>query len=502
MNWKIIWQSLRQKDMRKRILAVLGILFIFRILAHIPVPIGDPQTLRQVLDNIFNNSQSPQLLSFINVLSGGALAKFSIMIAGLGPYINASIIMQLLTKAIPKLEALHKEGEFGQKKINQYTRLLTFPLAIVQSIGAVYLIKTTAQQYGGLGDITAHATLWQWGLMVAALTGGSMLLMWLGELVTEQSLGNGISLLITVSIVSSLPGRVSQIASSVYNKDSKWHVFGLHMPFDPKSLSIAAAISAAVILVTWIVVKLNEASRNITVNYAKRVQGNRAYGGVTTKLPVKLITAGVVPIIFAVAFLSVPSFAGQLMVNSGSARLHHIGQILTTWFQNPSAATFAKPGLIPYVYPLTYFVLVFSFTFFYTSITFNAKEIAENLHKQGGFIEGVRSGPQTEKYLSKLVNRLTLFGAFCLGLLAIAPIIAQAFFSGNALVANLALDGTSILILVSVALQTLRAIESRALMVTYDQYSRDDFFQDSDPTDIESKRKRRFSLLPTRAKSS
>lgn len=274
------------------------------------------------------------------------------------------------------------------------------------------------------------------------------------------------------------------------------------MPFDPKSLSIAAGIVVGVLAITWIVVKLNEASRNIVVNYAKRVQGNRAYGGVTTKLPVKLITAGVVPIIFAVAFLSVPSFAGQLMTNSGSARMQAIGQHLTQWFQNPSAQTFAQDGFTPYIYPITYFLLVFSFTFFYTSITFNAKEIAENLHKQGGFIEGVRSGPQTEKYLSKLVNRLTLFGAFSLGLLAIAPIIAQAFFSNNPLVSNLALDGTSILILVSVALQTLRAVESRALMVTYDQYSRDDFFQDMDPDDMESPRKRRFSLIPSRSKVS
>lgn len=502
MNWKVIGQSLRNKDMQKRILAVLGILLIFRILAHIPVPISDGQTLRQVLDNIFSAESSPQLLNFINVLSGGALANLSIMIAGLGPYINASIIMQLLTKAIPKLEALHKEGEFGQKKINQITRMLTFPLAIIQSIGAIYLIKTTVQQYGGLGDITATASLMQWVLMVSALTGGSMLLMWLGELVTEKSLGNGISLLITVSIVSSLPASVSKLASAVYDKESSWAPLGLNPPIDPKALLTALGIGAAVILVTWIVVKLNEASRNITVNYAKRVQGNRAYGGVTTKLPVKLITAGVVPIIFAVAFLSVPSFLGQILSGNSSLNLQQLGANLQLWFQNPSAQTFAAGGFTPYIYPVTYFVLVFAFTFFYTSITFNAKEIAENLHKQGGFIEGVRSGPQTEKYLGKLVNRLTLFGAFSLGLLAMTPILAQAFFAGNSTIANIALDGTSVLILVSVALQTLRAVESRALMVTYDQYSRDDFFSDMDSDDTKGPRKRRFGMLPFKSKSS
>src|SRR5947209_11540639 len=218
MNWKIIGKSLTHKDMRGRILAVLGIILVFRILAHIPVPLSNPQTLHQVLQNLFNSNNTPQLLSFINVLSGGALTNFSIMIAGLGPYINASIIMQLLTKAIPQLETLHKEGEFGQKKINQYTRILTFPLAIIQSIGSIYLIRQAAQSIGGIGDITAHTTLLQWVLMVSALTGGSMLLMWLGELVTEQSVGNGISLLITVGIVSRLPSEISQIAHSVYSK--------------------------------------------------------------------------------------------------------------------------------------------------------------------------------------------------------------------------------------------------------------------------------------------
>src|SRR5579884_2791195 len=226
MNWKVIGKSLGHPDMRKRILAVLGILIVFRILAHLPVPISNSATLHQVLSNLFNSSQTPQLLSFINVLSGGALANFSIMIAGMGPYINASIIMQLLTKAIPQLEALHKEGEFGQKKINQYTRILTLPLAIIQSVGSIYLIRQYAQSIGGIGDITAHTSIIQWVLMVAALTGGSMLLMWLGELVTEQSVGNGISLIITVGIVSRLPTTASQLYKSVVKKGQHWVIFG------------------------------------------------------------------------------------------------------------------------------------------------------------------------------------------------------------------------------------------------------------------------------------
>jgi len=491
MNWKLIAKSLGHKDMRKRILAVLGILLVFRIMAHIPVPLSDPQTLHQVLNNLFTSQNTPQLLSFINILSGGALANFSIMIAGLGPYINASIIMQLLTKAVPKLEALRKEGEYGQRKINQYTRILTFPLAILQSIGAIYLIRTQASQVSGIPDITAHASLGQWVLMVAALTGGSMLLMWLGELITERSIGNGISLVITVGIVSGLPATIATLGSSIFDKSSTWTVFGHKLHVSASGLVYTLIIAAAILIVTWFVVKLNEAARRITVNYAKRVQGNRTYGGVTTVLPVKLISAGVVPIIFAVAFLSVPSFAGQLLSGNANPMWAGLGTNLATWFQPPSLANFQAGGFTPYIYPITYFLLVFVFTFFYTSITFNAKEIAENLHKQGGFIEGVRSGLQTEKYLGKIVNRLTLFGAISLGFLALLPIIAQMFLG-----TNLAIGGTSILILVSVSLQTLRAIESRALMITYDQYSEPDFFKDASEGDIESPKKRRFSLLP------
>jgi preprotein translocase subunit SecY len=479
MNWKIILRSLKNSDMRNRILAVMGMLLVFRVLAHIPIPLSNPQTLKQVLTTLYTSRDTSQFLSFIDVLSGGALANFSIMLIGLGPYINSSIIMQLLTRAIPKLEALNNEGEYGRKKINQYTRMLALPLAIVQSVGAIYLVKQSASSIGGLGDITANTSPLQWVLMIASLTGASMLLMWLGELITEQGIGNGISLVITVGIVSRLPQTIAQLSSSIVGQNAKWVFLGKQLPINKTALIYGVVILLSVTLVTVAVVKLNEAARNITVHYAKRIQGNRTYGGVTTILPVKLITAGVVPIIFAVAFLSVPSYAGQLMMGAGSARLHQLGQHMYTWFQNPTAQTFSQGGWQPYIYPVVYFSLVFIFTFFYTSITFNAKEIAENLQKQGGFIEGIRSGAQTEKYLAKTVNRLTFFGALCLGLLALMPIIAQIFIK-----TNIALSGTSILILVAVALETLRQIESRALMITYDQYSQPDFFYDvSEPID-------------------
>lgn len=482
MNWRLILKSLKSSDMRNRILAVLGMLLIFRVLAHVPVPLSNPETLKQVLTNLFNSDTS-QLLNFINVLSGGALENFSIVLVGLGPYINASIIMQLLTKAIPKLEVMNKEGEFGRKKINQYTRMLTLPLAIIQSIGAIYLVRQQASQVAGIGDITANTSLLQWVLMVAALTGGAMMLMWMGEIITEKGVGNGISLLITVGIVSGLPGMLSNIISGVVDETNKMSLFGHQLPVNQQQLQFALILLVITLVVTVLVVRLNEARRRITINYAKRVQGNRAYGGVTTELPVKLITAGVVPIIFAVAFLSVPSFLGQILSSNSSQNLRELGANLTLWFQNPTSQTFQAGGWEPYIYPVVYFLLVFLFTFFYTGITFNSKDISENLQKQGGFIEGVRGGSATEKYLGKLVTRLTFFGALALGLLAIMPILGQIFLN-----TDIAIGGTSILILVAVSLETMRQIESRALMVTYDQYEEPDYFYESDAPGVTASR--------------
>jgi preprotein translocase subunit SecY len=497
VNWKIIGRSLKTADMRKRIFAVLGMLVIFRMLAQIPIPLADPTTLRQLLETLFTATQGTQLLGFFDTISGGALANFSIMLIGLGPYINASIIMQLMTQAIPKLETLNKEGEYGRRKINQITRLLTVPLAIIQSVGAIVLVRQAAQSVSG-EDILAGATASTWILMVTALVAGSVLLMWLGELITEQSIGNGISLLITAGIVAVLPSTISSITSDVFSGSNSFSIFGRTINYNSETLYIALAITGLTVATTWVVVKLNEAQRRITINYAKRVQGNRTYGGVTTTLPIKLITAGVIPIIFAVAFLSVPSFVGQLMTGS---RYAEAAENVTRVFQNPSSQylreitipqttqllNFGTPtdieaqsgvvasfSLEPLIYPTVYFLLIVMFTFFYTGITFNAKEIAENLQKQGGFIEGIRSGKDTEKYLRTVVNRLTLFGSIALGLIALSPIIAQYWIS-----TSITIGGTSVLILVAVALETLRQIESRALMITYDDYSSPDYLKGS-----------------------
>lgn len=468
MNWRIILRSFASAEMRKKILIVLGMLIVFRFLAHVPIPLAEPSQLEQVLENIFNQANSSQLLSFMDIMGGGALSNFSIMLVGLGPYINASIIMQLLTKAIPKLETLNKEGEYGRKKIQQWTRMITFPLAIVQSVGTIFLVRQAAASFGGLGDLVSNASIGQWVLMISALTGGAMLLMWFGELITEQGIGNGISLLITVGIVARLPQILGSLIGSVFQSDANFKIFGhFSLPINGRALLITLIIAIATLLVTLFVVYINEAQRRIIISYAKRLQGNRVYGGITTTLPIRLVTAGVIPIIFALAFLSIPAFVGQLLSQSAHGGWQTFGTNLVNWFQNPTPTTLAAGGWQAYLYPALYFLLVFVFTFFYTSIVFNSKEIAENLQKQGGFIDGVRPGLQTESFLTKIVNRLTLFGALALAMLAILPIIAQALLNSS----QIAIGGTSILILVSVALETMRQLESRALMITYDDYT-------------------------------
>jgi preprotein translocase subunit SecY len=451
--------------MQKRIFIVLGLIVVYRMLSHIPVPLAEPTQLKQLINNLFS---SQQLLGFFNLLSGGALASLSIMLMGLGPYINASIIMQLLTKAFPKLEELQQDGEVGRRKITQWTRIITLPLAIMQSVGLILLIRQTASAQLGI-DITANTDISQWILMISALTGGSMLLMWIGELMTEQGIGNGISLLIFAGIVSQLPQTSQTMIATISGDNAQFSVFGwFTLPISGTGALISGAIALGALVVTYLVVKLNEAQRIIKVSYAKRVQGNRAYGGVGTILPIKLITAGVIPIIFAVAFLSVPQFLGELVKNSSTQWIADLGNNLTIWFAQPGSAQHSAASANPintYVYPAAYFLLVFAFTYFYTSVVFNAKEISENLSKQGGFIDKIRPGKQTEAYLKKVVSRLNLFGATSLGLLALLPLFVERLLGTS----QLTIGGTGLLIVVSVALETIRQIESRALMVTYDQ---------------------------------
>ncbi len=471
MNWKTIIKSLKSRDMQKRLLIVLGLIVVYRFLAHVPVPLANPTELRQVLENLLRSSD---LGGFINLLSGGALASLSIVLVGLSPYITASVITQLLTKAIPSLEELHKDGESGRRKIQQWTRLITLPLAILQSVAFIFILRQTVLA-GNTGlDIVANTTPLQWATMIAAMTAGSMLLMWLGELMTEQGVGNGMSILIFAGIIAGFPSTFGTIISSltsVPTDEQKLHVFNwFTLPINWFALVVVGILAVVGLIALYLIVKINEAQRIVNISYAKRVQGNRAYGGVTSILPIKLITAGVIPVIFAVAFLALPAFIGQLLKGIQSPFWQQVGANLAVWFKTPDATTFTSGSLTALIYPSLYFLLVVAFTYFYTSIVFNANEIAENLQKQGGFIANIRPGQQTETYLSKVVTRLTLFGSLALGIIAILPFVTEYVFAQFGIqAANLAIGGTGLLIVVSVTLETLRQINSRALMVTYDQ---------------------------------
>ena len=468
MNWKTVFRSLKNRDMQKRLGVVIGLIVVFRFMAHIPVPLAEPTKLKDIINTVVSSSDFG---GFLNLMSGGALSQLSIVLVGMSPFITASIITQLLTKAIPKLEELHKDGESGRRRINQWTRIISIPLAVVQSIAFIYILRQSVLAGGTAG--TVDTTPVEWAVAVAAMTAGSVLLMWIGELITEQGIGNGISLVIFAGIVSQLPNTLGTIITSLFDTSAgKLSVFGwFDLPFNPTSFWVVIGISLLGLAVLYILVKINEAQRIITINYAKRVSGNSAYGGIKSILPVKLIAAGVIPVIFAVAFLSLPAFAGQVLKATNNPQYAQIANNLIKWFQAPNAQSFANNDLGVLIYPLAYFMLVILFTYFYTGIVFNSNEIAENLQKQGGFIEGIRPGIQTEKYLSQTVNRLILFGSIALGLIAVMPFALDYIFVKLGInAANLAIGGTGLLIVVTVGLETLRQINSRALMVTYDDY--------------------------------
>ena len=317
MNFKTIFKSFKNKDMRKRILAVLGILVAYRILAHIPVPLGDTTTFREAVNKLVNNTD---LGGFINLISGGGLTNLSIILVGLSPYITASIVMQLLTKAIPSMEELSKDGETGRRKINQWTRIASIPLAVLQSIAYIFILSNTVLAQSSTGAVSL--TPENWALAVTAMTAGSALLMWLGELISEQGIGNGTSTIILCSIISAFPTTFANMLSQLFDtSQGSLSLFGwINLPINPAMAAIMLALGVGLIIVLYFLVKVNEAQRIITINYAKRVHGNSAYGGIKSIMPIKLIAAGVVPVIFAVAFLSVPAFVGQLIQNAD--RLH------------------------------------------------------------------------------------------------------------------------------------------------------------------------------------
>ncbi len=438
MNTAILTQVYKNKDLRKRLLIVVAVLIVYSFITHVPVPVPDTAKLQSFLLRLFQ--QSP-LLGFANLFSGGAMTNFSIILMGLGPYINASIIMQLLTQVVPKLEQLNKEGEQGRNKINQYTRLLTVPLAFVQSIAMLIFVQQTSIKLTGV-DLIGHPSLAQWILMILTITAGSIFLMWLGEIITDRGVGNGISILILAGIVSRLPGTISQQLSLVQGDSTK-------------IIQLILLVVLALAIIFFIVI-INEGQRNIPVSYARRVTATAGYSGVDTHLPLRVISAGVIPIIFSLAFLSIPGFIGQLFSNAKSAWLANFAKTLSHLF---------APGSL--VYAVTYFVLVVAFTYFYTSIVFKPEEIAENLQKQGGFIPGIRPGKETASYLKRIINRITLAGAVALGVIAVLPFILQNVFKASA---SLTIGGTGLLIVVAVVIETMKQIEARALMATYEKY--------------------------------
>lgn len=419
-----ILNALKIPDLRKRILFTAGILVVFRFAAHIPVPGVDIAALKQ----LFSRNQ---LLGLLDIFSGGTLANFSVMALGLNPYINASIIFQLLTMVFPALEELSKEGEYGREKINQYTRFLTVPLAGVQALGMYALLKNQ-QIISSLSPLNLLS-------LVVTMATGTVFLMWLGELVSENGIGNGISMLIFAGIVGRFPVSIGQTAAV----------------FEPENLfNLIIFVTMAVAVIATIVI-VNEATRQIRVAYAKRIRGRRMYGGQDTYLPLRLNQAGVIPIIFAISLILLPSMIGNFLRGVPNPTIANLAGSLANIF-NPG-------GLI---YNVTYFLLVVGFTYFYTAVVFNPVKIADEIKKYGGFIPGIRPGPPTAEYLNRILTRITLAGAFFLGFIAILPSIAQ----GLTGMATMTLGGTGILIVVSVVLETTKQLETMMIMRSYDGF--------------------------------
>lgn len=416
--------SFKTPEVRRKILFTAAIFFIFRLLAHIPVAGVNVAQLK----SLFAQSQ---FLGLLDIFSGGTLANFSIMALGLNPYINASIILQLLTMVFPKLEELSKEGEQGRRKINQYTRFLTVPLALLQAIGMYALLRSQS-------IITLLSPLALISFILT-MTAGTMLLVWFGEMITERGVGNGISILIFAGIVGRLPVVIGQTASTITAE---------------KSMNFLIFLALGILVVAGIII-VNEATRQITVFYAKRVRGNKTYGGQTTHLPLRLNQAGVIPIIFAVSLVLLPSLLGNFFIASKNPAFSNIGQTIATLF-NPSGA----------FYNVLYFVLVVAFTYFYTAVIFNPKKISEEIQKHGGFIPGVRPGTPTATYLNYILTRITLVGAVFLGIIAIFPTIANAITHLDTLL----LGGTGVLIVVSVVLETYKSIEANLVMRNYEGF--------------------------------
>lgn len=414
-----IW---RTPDVRNSLLFVAAMVVVFRLAAHVPVPGIDASALA----NLF---QGNQFLGLLNVFSGGTLANFSIVALGVGPFITSSIVFQLLGMIFPKFEEMQKE-EQGRQKINQWSRMLTVPLAVLQGYSLLLLF---AQQTNGA--LFTATDVWTKILAIACMTAGTVFLMWIGELISEKKVGNGTSLIIFAGIVAGLPKFFTQAVSA-------------------GSIDLVTAVLFAILVIVTVlgIVVMNEAQRNIPVQYARQVRGSRLAGAVTSHIPLKLNMGGVIPIIFAVSVILFPTVIAQFFVNARTEWVRSAATWTLATFQNQL------------VYGIVFFALVFAFTFFYATVVFHPDSVAENLQKQGSFVPGIRPGKPTAEYLEWVTNRLMLAGASFLAIIAVLPLLVR-HWTGNA---NIAIGGTSILIVVSVIIDSIKQIEAQMSMHEYD----------------------------------
>lgn len=422
---RTLQEIIRTRDLRNKILFTIGAIFIFRLVAHIPVPGVDPQALKTLFS-------SNQLFQLLDLFTGGTLFSFSIIALGLNPYINASIVMQLLGIVVPRFEALQKEGEYGRQKINQYTRYLTVPLALLQSYAVLTFLKRGGT--GVIGNLNPLQTI----AVMLTMVAGTIFIMWLGELITEQGIGNGISIIIFVGIVGRLPVTLSKAGAII----------------TPENFLTFVGLAIAALVVIMAVVVGTEGQRKILIQYARRIRGNKLYGGQSTYLPIRVNQAGVIPIIFAVSLVLLPGVAGTLLANSANGNIKHIADILVNFSRNVA------------LYSSIYFIFIVIFTYFYTSIIFNPTKVADEIKKYGGFIPGIRPGKATADYLSFIVNRITLVGAVFLGIVAVLPFILQDITKISAV----AFGGTGLLIVVSVVLETTKQLQSQLVMRSYEGF--------------------------------
>jgi preprotein translocase subunit SecY len=406
---------------RNRVLFVLGALVIFRMLAAIPIPGVDQTVLQQFFD-------SNQFLGLLNIFSGGGLANLSIVMLGVGPFITASIIMQLMTVMSPTLKDMYtNEGEAGRAKFTQYSRMLTLPLAVLQGFGFLTLLQSQG--------VIVGLSMFEFATNVILIVAGSMLLMWIGELVTEYGVGNGVSIIIFAGIVATLPGVASQ----------------LYFGYDPSQLPLYLGFAAVALLTVYAVVVMTEAERPVPITYAKQSRGGSTYGGSRSYLPMRLNQAGVIPIIFALSIILFPQMVLNILSAFNLPWVADANEVVTNFLNNQWA------------YGAVYFVLVFLFTFFYTAVTFDPDAVSKNLQRSGGFIPGIRPGAATAEYLGNLVTRLTLVGAVFLGVVAVLPVGMQIATGVTAL----AIGGTAVLIVVQVVLDLIRRLDAQVSMREY-----------------------------------